>query len=33
MSSSVAGAEIITFLAPAVICFPASAAFVKIPVD
>ncbi|CAB4726799.1 unannotated protein [freshwater metagenome] len=33
MSSSVAGAEIITFLAPAVICFLASAAFVKIPVD
>ena len=33
ISSSVAGAEIITFLAPAVICFLASAALVKIPVD
>ncbi|CAB4792000.1 unannotated protein [freshwater metagenome] len=33
MSSSVAGAEIITFFAPAVICFLASAAFVKWPVD
>ena len=33
MSSSVAGAEIITFFAPAVMCFCASAAFVKIPVD
>ena len=33
MSSSVAGAEMITFLAPAVMCFCASAAFVKIPVD
>jgi len=33
MSSSVAGAEIITFFAPAYMCFWASAAFVKIPVD
>ena len=33
MSSSVAGAEIITFFAPAVICFLASAALVKWPVD
>ncbi|CAB4585995.1 unannotated protein [freshwater metagenome] len=33
ISSSEAGAEIITFFAPAVICFLASAAFVKIPVD
>ena len=33
MSSSVAGAEMITFLAPAVMCFLASAAFVKWPVD
>ena len=33
MSSSDAGAEIITFFAPAVMCFLASAAFVKWPVD
>ena len=33
MSSSDAGAEIITFLAPAVMCFLASAALVKWPVD
>ncbi|CAB5017960.1 unannotated protein [freshwater metagenome] len=33
MSSSVAGAEIITFFAPAVMCFLASAALVNIPVD
>ena len=33
MSSSVAGAEMITFFAPAVMCFCASAALVKIPVD
>ena len=33
MSSSVAGAEIITFFAPAAICLLASAAFVKMPVD
>ena len=33
MSSSVAGAEIITFLAPAVMCLPASDALVNIPVD
>ena len=33
MSSSLAGAEIITFLAPASMCFCASAAFVNMPVD
>ena len=33
MSSSVAGAEMITFLAPAAMCFFASDAFVKNPVD
>ena len=33
MSSSVAGAEITTFFAPAVMCLLASAALVKIPVD
>ena len=33
MSSSVAGAEMITFFAPAVMCFWASDALVKIPVD
>ena len=33
MSSSVAGAEIMTFLAPAVMCFFASDALVKWPVD
>ena len=33
MSSSVAGAEIITFFAPAEMCFFASAALVKKPVD
>ena len=33
MSSPLAGAEMITFLAPAVMCFPADCASVKIPVD
>ena len=33
MSSSLAGAEIITFFAPELMCFPASAALVKCPVD
>ncbi len=33
MSSSLAGAEMMTFLAPAARCFSASAALVKMPVD
>src|SRR4051812_43674188 len=33
MSSSVAGAEMMTFLAPPAMCLPASAALVKMPVD
>ncbi|CAB5040495.1 unannotated protein [freshwater metagenome] len=33
MSSSLAGAEMMTFFAPDAMCFPASAALVKIPVD